>query len=118
MKWITRERVKMEIAQTTGAIPYDVPGVELGHHGKVPLTVRARGLDPAPAVWPNVIAQHLITLGCAVPTDLPLPPRVIHTDWSDVPLASQDLPGAYAAIQRHVTDLIATLAPTPEVIHG
>jgi hypothetical protein len=62
MKWVTREHVKvdrvacpwlirrfvdanaeflfvpahqvMEIAQRDGAIPYDVPGVELGHHGK------------------------------------------------------------------------------------
>lgn len=62
MKWITRERPKidriacpwlvarfvdeapeflyvpggdvMRVAQETGAIPYDVPGVELGHHGK------------------------------------------------------------------------------------
>ena len=61
MKWITRERPKidriacpwlvarfvdeapeflyvpggevMRVAQETGAIPYDVPGVELGHHG-------------------------------------------------------------------------------------
>lgn len=61
MKWITRERPKidriacpwlitrfideapeflyvpggdvMRIAQETGAIPYDVSGVELGHHG-------------------------------------------------------------------------------------
>lgn len=61
MKWITRERPKidriacpwlvarfvdehpeflyvpagevMKIAAATGAIPYDVPGVELGHHG-------------------------------------------------------------------------------------
>jgi len=62
MKWITREHVKvdrvacpwlirkfvdpqaefvfvasekvMEVASRTGAIPYDVSGVELGHHGK------------------------------------------------------------------------------------
>lgn len=62
MKWVTRERVKvdrvacpwlikqfvdpqaeflfvpadtvMETAQAAGAIPYDVPNVELGHHGK------------------------------------------------------------------------------------
>lgn len=62
MKWITRERVKVDrvacpwlirhfvdpdaeflfvpadevlrIAEETGAIPYDVPGVALGHHGK------------------------------------------------------------------------------------
>lgn len=61
MKWITRERPKidriacpwlvtrfidespeflyvpsgavMKVAQETGATPYDVPGVELGHHG-------------------------------------------------------------------------------------
>lgn len=61
MKWVTRERPKidriacpwlvarfidaeaeflyvpagevMSVAQQTGAIPYDVPGVELGHHG-------------------------------------------------------------------------------------
>jgi hypothetical protein len=62
MKWITRERVKvdrvacpwlirkfidpgaeflfvpaenvMEVAKRENAIPYDVPGVEFGHHGK------------------------------------------------------------------------------------
>src|SRR6516164_3026701 len=62
MKWITRERVKvdrvacpwlirkfidrepqflfvpaervMEVAQAENAIPFDVPNVELGHHGK------------------------------------------------------------------------------------
>jgi hypothetical protein len=62
MKWITRERVKvdrvacpwlirkfvdpqaeflfvpadrvLEVASQEGAIPYDVPNVELGHHGK------------------------------------------------------------------------------------
>jgi hypothetical protein len=61
MKWVTRERPKIDriacpwlvarfvdespeflyvpggdvtrVAQETGAIPYDVPGVELGHHG-------------------------------------------------------------------------------------
>ena len=61
MKWVTRERPKvdriacpwlvlrfidknaeflyvpastvLEVAKSTGAIPYDVPGVELGHHG-------------------------------------------------------------------------------------
>ena len=62
MKWVTREHVKvdrvacpwlikrfvdpeaeflfvpaervMDVARRAGAIPYDVPGVELGHHGK------------------------------------------------------------------------------------
>jgi hypothetical protein len=63
-------------------------------------------------------AQHIITLGCALPVDLPLPPGSRHTDWSDVPLASQDLPGAYAAIQRHVAAFMATLSPAREVPHG
>jgi hypothetical protein len=31
--FVPAERV-MEVAATDGAIPYDVPGVELGHHGK------------------------------------------------------------------------------------
>lgn len=62
MKWVTRERVKVdrvacpwlikkhvdpeaellfvpadqvsEVARREGAVPFDVPGVELGHHGK------------------------------------------------------------------------------------
>jgi hypothetical protein len=63
MKWVTRERPKidriacpwlvtrfidqepeflyvpsdrvLEVARATGAVPYDVPGVELGHEGRV-----------------------------------------------------------------------------------
>ncbi len=63
MKWVTRERPKidriacpwliarfidrqaeflyvpadqvLEVAQATGAIPYDIPGVEYGHHGEL-----------------------------------------------------------------------------------
>ena len=31
--FVPRERV-MEVAARDGAIPYDVPGVELGHHGR------------------------------------------------------------------------------------
>jgi protein-tyrosine-phosphatase len=110
---------------------------------QLPHRALARGLEPDPAVWPGVIAQlqqdgmdvstyqpqrltaadlagaqHIITLGCALPADLPLPPGAIHTDWSDVPLASQDLPDAYAAIQRHVAALMATLASPREVPHG
>lgn len=30
MKWVTREKAR---AEREGAIPYDVPNVELGHHG-------------------------------------------------------------------------------------
>ena len=81
MKWITREHVKvdrvacpwlirkfvdpqaefvfapaeqvMEIASRTGAIPYDVSGVELGHHGKecsFDAIVKKYGLEGNPAL--------------------------------------------------------------------
>jgi hypothetical protein len=81
MKWITREHVKvdrvacpwlirkfvdpqaefvfapadkvMEIASRTGAIPYDVSGVELGHHGKecsFDAIVKKYGLQGNPAL--------------------------------------------------------------------
>ncbi|WP_426397219.1 chromate resistance protein ChrB domain-containing protein [Ralstonia sp. R-29] len=36
MQWITRERPKIDrIANETGAIPYDIPGVELTHVGEL-----------------------------------------------------------------------------------
>lgn len=81
MKWITRERVKvdrvacpwlikkfvdpqaeflfvpadrvMEVAQQHGATPYDVPNVELGHHGKecsFDAIVKKYGLTSDPAL--------------------------------------------------------------------
>jgi hypothetical protein len=81
MKWITRERVKVdrvacpwlirkfidpqaeflfvpadkvtENAQKVGAIPYDVPAVELGHHGKecsFDAILRKYGLTSDPAL--------------------------------------------------------------------
>ena len=81
MKWITREHVKvdrvacpwlirkfvdpqaefvfvasekvMEVASRTGAIPYDVSGVELGHHGKecsFDAIVKKYGLEGNPAL--------------------------------------------------------------------
>lgn len=81
MKWITRERVKvdrvacpwlikkfvdpqaeflfvppekvMETALREGAIPYDVPNVELGHHGKecsFEAIVKKHGLANNPAL--------------------------------------------------------------------
>jgi len=81
MRWITRERVKvdrvacpwlikkfvdaeaqflfvpadrvLETAQAEGAIPYDVPNVELGHHGKecsFDAIVRKYGLGSDPAL--------------------------------------------------------------------
>jgi hypothetical protein len=81
MKWITRERVKvdrvacpwlirkfvdqeaqflfvpanhvLEIAEREGAIPYDVQGVELGHHGKVcsfEAILKKHGLADDPAL--------------------------------------------------------------------
>src|SRR5262245_43991555 len=81
MKWVTRERVKvdrvacpwlirkfvdseaeflfvpkdqvMDVAEREGAIPFDVTGVELGHHGKecsFDAIVRKYGLDEDPAM--------------------------------------------------------------------
>jgi hypothetical protein len=81
MKWITRERVKvdrvacpwlirkfvdpeaeflfvdrdrvLEIAEAEGAIPFDVEGVELGHHGQecsFEAILQKHGLDSDPAL--------------------------------------------------------------------
>ena len=81
MKWITRERVKVdrvacpwlirkfvdpdaqflfvpadevqEVAEREGAIPFDVKGVELGHHGKecsFDAILKKYGLDRDPAL--------------------------------------------------------------------
>jgi hypothetical protein len=81
MKWVTRERAKvdriacpwlirkfidpaaeflfvpadrvMEVAGREGAVPFDVPGVEFGHHGKecsFDALVKKHGLDRDPAV--------------------------------------------------------------------
>jgi hypothetical protein len=88
MKWVTREHVKvdrvacpwlikkfvdpaaeflfvppekvMDIAAREGAIPYDVPGVELGHHGKecsFDAIVKKYGLakDPALALLAKIV---------------------------------------------------------------
>jgi hypothetical protein len=81
MKWVTREKVKvdrvacpwlirkfvdpraeflfvsadqvMAVAQREGAVPFDVPGVELGHHGQecsFEAIVKKYGLDQNPAL--------------------------------------------------------------------
>jgi hypothetical protein len=81
MKWVTRERVKvdrvacpwlirkfidpqaeflfvpaetvLEVAERQGAIPFDVPGVEFGHHGKecsFDALVKKHHLDGDPAL--------------------------------------------------------------------
>jgi len=88
MKWVTREHVKVdrvacpwlikkfvdpdaeflfvpkdrvaEVAKSEGAIPYDVPGVELGHHGKecsFDAIVKKHGLggDPALALLAKIV---------------------------------------------------------------
>ncbi len=89
MKWITRQGVKLdgvacpwlikrfvdpqaqflfvplgrvlEVAEREGAIPYDVPGVELGHHGKecsFNAIVKKYGLatrDPALALLDKIV---------------------------------------------------------------
>lgn len=108
---------------------------------RLPLAISARGLEPDPAVWPGVVAllerdgidvsahqprrlaaadlataRQIITLGCALPAGLPLPPNVAVSDWGDIPPASADLPGAYAALRRRVAELMDGVAP--EVAHG
>jgi hypothetical protein len=81
MKWVTRERVKVDrvacpwlvrkfidsraeflfvpadavlaVADREGAVPYDVPNVEFGHHGKecsFDALVKKHGLDRDPAL--------------------------------------------------------------------
>jgi hypothetical protein len=81
MKWVTRERVKvdrvacpwlirkfidpqaeflfvpadtvLEVARQEGAVPFDVPGVEFGHHGKecsFDALVKRHDLDRDPAL--------------------------------------------------------------------
>jgi hypothetical protein len=95
MKWVTREHVKvdrvacpwlikkfvdpgaeflfvpsgqvMEVAQRDEAIPYDVPGVELGHHGKecsfdpalVLLARIVNGADTDNTLWHQAEADGL-----------------------------------------------------------
>jgi hypothetical protein len=88
MKWVTRERVKvdrvacpwlikkfvdpqaeflfvpadkvMDTARAEGATPYDVPGVELGHHGKecsfdAIVKKYALGTDPALVLLAKIV---------------------------------------------------------------
>lgn len=95
MKWITRERPKidriacpwliarfidatpeflyvpgsevMRIAAETGAIPYDVPGVELGHHGdrcSFDAFIAKYQLDTAPL---NKLALIVRAADCGAP---------------------------------------------------
>jgi len=95
MKWITRERPKidriacpwlvarfvdeapeflyvpggevMRVAQETGAIPYDVPGVELGHHGdrcSFDAFIAKYRLDDAPL---NKLALIVRAADCGAP---------------------------------------------------
>jgi arsenate reductase (thioredoxin) len=51
-------------------------------------------------------ADYIISLGC---TRDELPQTPVHWElWDDVPPPSQDLPGAYACIQRHLDEWLAT----------
>ena len=90
------------------------------------------GTEPEAAVWPAVVAllqadglavpdqpprrvtaqdlaaaTRIIAMGCTG-AELGLPESAVE-QWDDVPLASQDLPGARAAIRAHVEQLIAEL---------
>jgi hypothetical protein len=52
-------------------------------------------------------SSRIITLGCDLaPFDLS---GTAVESWNDVPLASQDLPGAWSAIRAHVQQLVAQI---------
>jgi protein-tyrosine-phosphatase len=52
-------------------------------------------------------ADRVISMGCAL-SDLEVTPEAFEV-WSDVPMVSQDLPAARAAILQHVEKLVAEL---------
>lgn len=53
-------------------------------------------------------AARIISMGCTAEVLGVSPERV--EEWKDVPMVSQDLPGARVAIRRHVEGLIGELA--------
>jgi arsenate reductase len=53
-------------------------------------------------------SARIISMGCTA-EELGISPERVE-GWSDVPIVSQDLPGARAAILRHVEGLIGELA--------
>jgi arsenate reductase (thioredoxin) len=55
-------------------------------------------------------AGRVISMGCAS-ADLEIAPERVE-NWDDIPIVSQDLPGARDAILRHVEALAADLAQT------
>lgn len=92
----------------------------------------AAGVTPDAAVWPSVVdllrqsgidvatqqprvlsqtdieaSSRIITLGCDLAA-FDLTGTVVEV-WNDVPLASQDLPGSWAAIRNHVAGLVAEI---------
>lgn len=93
------------------------------------VTSAVAGTEPETTVWPEVVdllrqdgielAQHhprrvtqgdldgadrVIALGCEL-TGFDLQHARVER-WDDIPLASQDLPGAQAAIRKHVARLV------------
>jgi hypothetical protein len=75
--------------------------------------LRQSGIDVA-GEQPRALSQadieassRIITLGCDLaPFDLS---GTAVESWNDVPLASQDLPGAWRAIRAHVEQLVARI---------
>jgi arsenate reductase (thioredoxin) len=53
-------------------------------------------------------AARVISIGCAL-ADLEIVPERVES-WDDVPMVSQDLPGASAAILRHIEALVEELS--------
>ena len=105
---------------------------QLAAESGVDAAAGAVGLTPDPAVPPAVVEllQHagidlggyqprgvtqgditassrIVTLGCAL-TAFDLTGTVVES-WTDVPLASQDLPGAWDAIRAHVAQLVTDM---------
>lgn len=99
----------------------------------LPFVADSAGTEPAEAVMPSVTdllrgegidvsgqqprrvtraelhqAARVISMGCAL-GDLDIAPERVEA-WDDVPMVSQDLPAARAAILRHVEALAAELA--------
>jgi arsenate reductase (thioredoxin) len=111
---------------------------ELAAEKGLDVVAMAAGAAPDAAVWPSVVdllresgidvageqpralsqtdieaSSRVVTLGCDLaPFDLG--GKTVET-WDDLPLASEDLRGAWAAIRVHVAQLVAEIEERREV---
>lgn len=110
---------------------------QLAQQNGLPFQADSAGTDPSLAIWPTVVALlahaqvpltsqtprqvtredllhafRVISMGCA-PEELEEPPQSFMA-WEDIPLASTDLPGSWAAIRRHVEQMVAELVQGQE----